>query len=137
MKRILILSVFLAGMLGACGTPQAASSTAEPTTLLADVPPEYSDLTNPLGAEAAEAGQAVYKTNCATCHGETGHGDGPVGASLTPRPMNLVVLQESALDDYLFWRISTGKPGTAMVGWKGILTEEQIWQVVALMRTMK
>lgn len=136
MKRILFLVVFLAGVLGACGTPQAASTT-EPGTTLADVPSEYSGLTNPLGAEAAEAGQAVFKTNCATCHGETGHGDGPVSASLTPRPMNLVVLQESAQDDYLFWRISTGKPGTAMVGWKGILTEEQIWQVVALMRTMK
>ncbi|MDO9300020.1 MAG: hypothetical protein Q7T89_01490 [Anaerolineales bacterium] len=40
-------------------------------------------------------------------------------------------------DDYLFWRVSTGKEGASMVGWKGILTDEHIWQVVSFVRTLK
>ena len=42
----------------------------------------------PLGASAgdAAAGKTVYTTNCASCHGDSGKGDGPVGAALDPRP---------------------------------------------------
>lgn len=38
-----------------------------------------------LADEAAqvEAGRAVYLAACATCHGETGRGDGPMSAYLT------------------------------------------------------
>jgi mono/diheme cytochrome c family protein len=71
------------------------------------------------------------------CHGAQGHGDGPAGQSLEPRPRNLAELQPKAGDDFLFWRISEGKPGTSMVAWKGILTEERIWQVVSFLRTLK
>lgn len=28
----------------------------------------------------------LFKTRCATCHGETGHGDGPASAALNPKP---------------------------------------------------
>jgi mono/diheme cytochrome c family protein len=48
-----------------------------------------------------------------------------------------VELQSTVADDYLFWRIHNGKTGTAMVAWKGILTDEQIWQVVSFIRTLK
>jgi mono/diheme cytochrome c family protein len=57
--------------------------------------------------------------------------------SLDPKPKNLAILQETAADDYLFWRISEGKPGTSMVAWKGILTEEQIWQTVSFIRSLE
>ena len=40
-------------------------------------------------------------------------------------------------DDYLYWRIATGKEGTSMVAWKGVLTDDQIWQAVAFVRTLK
>jgi high-affinity iron transporter len=37
-------------------------------------------------ATAAE-GRALYRQNgCGTCHGASGHGDGPVGKTLDPRP---------------------------------------------------
>jgi len=78
----------------------------------------------------------LFKTNCATCHGDTGHGDGPAGAALVPAPKNLAELQTQVGDDYLFWRINAGKDGTAMVSWKGVLTEEQVWQVISFIRTL-
>ncbi len=136
MRNTFFLFVLLSVLLAACGAPQS-SQASDPVTVIVTVPPEYTGLTNPLGADAAEAGAKVFATNCASCHGEMGHGDGPVATSLTPRPVNLANLQATSSDDYLFWRISTGRSGTAMVGWKGILADEQIWQVVTFLRTLK
>ena len=135
-KSILLvaLSVFL---LTACGSSSSTSSDQNETGTLATVPAEYAGKTNPLGADAAAAGEKAFLANCQMCHGPQGHGDGPAGGSLDPKPKNLAVLQENAGDDYLFWRISEGKPGTSMVAWKGILTEEQIWQIVSFIRTLK
>jgi mono/diheme cytochrome c family protein len=82
-------------------------------------------------------GETVFQTNCVICHGSQGHGDGPASQSLEPKPRNLAELQKNVGDDFLFWRITEGKPGTAMVAWKGILTEDQIWQVISFIHTLK
>lgn len=133
MKKVVFVTFMLAALvLAACG-----GGGAETVVALDSVPADFAGKTNPLGADAATAGAEVFKTNCAACHGETGLGDGPAGAALDPAPKNLADLQAQAGDDYLFWRITTGKEGTSMVPWKGILTEEQIWQVVAFLRTLK
>lgn len=134
MKKDLFVVLLLAALvLAACGGGGSAEVSAE----LESVPSEYAGQTNPLGADVALEGAKVFKTNCESCHGPQGHGDGPAGAALNPAPKNLGELQARAGDDYLFWRIATGKPGTSMVAWKGILTDEQIWQLVAFIRTLK
>lgn len=135
MKKILFAILILSAViLAACGGG-AASAPATP----APVPADYAGKTNPLGADAATAGAEVYKTNCESCHGPQGHGDGPAGAALDPTPKNLpeLIAMPGAGDDFLFWRISTGKPGTSMVAWKGVLTDEQIWQTIAYLHTLK
>jgi mono/diheme cytochrome c family protein len=38
--------------------------------------------------EAIAAGRALFKTNCVSCHGDNGQGDGPSGLLLNPRPRN-------------------------------------------------
>ena len=124
---ILVLSAIV---LAACGGGSDA-------TAIATVPAEYAGATNPLGADAATEGAEVFKTNCESCHGPQGHGDGPAGAALDPAPKNLPEIAAQVSDDYLYWRINTGKEGTAMVAWKGVLTDEQIWQAVAYIRTLK
>ncbi len=131
MKKILLVVLALAAfLLAACGGEETPAA-------LDTVPADFAGKTNPLGADAATAGADVFKTNCQTCHGPQGHGDGPAGAALDPQPKNLAELQTQATDDYLFWRIRAGKEGTSMVAWKGILTDEQIWQVVSFIRTLK
>jgi mono/diheme cytochrome c family protein len=46
----------------------------------------------PAAAAAApvslERGRDLYKVNCAPCHGEKGHGDGPAAAGFNPKPRN-------------------------------------------------
>ncbi len=132
--RFMILTSVL--MLVACSNRGSLSNANENATL-APVATEYAGLTNPLGADAATQGAEVFQTNCEMCHGSQGHGDGPAGQALDPRPRNLAELQTKASDDFLFWRIREGKPGTPMVAWKGILTDEQIWQVISFIRTLK
>ncbi len=132
MKKVLFAVLVLAALvLAACGGGADAVAT------LAPVPSDFAGQTNPLGADAAAAGAEVFKTNCESCHGPQGHGDGPAGAALDPAPKNLAELQATAGDDYLYWRINTGKEGTSMVAWKGVLTDEQIWQAVSFIRTLK
>ena len=137
-KLILVMwtgILFLAA--SACGGSESPSSSTNENATLAPVPAEYAGLINPLGVDAAAPGAEVFRTNCEMCHGPQGHGDGPAGQSLEPKPGNLAEVQTRAGDDYLFWRIHDGKPGTSMVAWQGILTDEQIWQAIAFIRTLK
>ena len=134
MKKVtLTLFILVILTLAAC----SGNETTESTGTLSLVPADYAGLTNPLGADAAMAGANVFTNNCAACHGQQGHGDGPASTALDPAPKNLPELSTIVADDYLFWRISTGKPGTAMTAWKGVLTDEQTWQVVSFIRTLK
>lgn len=138
MKRLIIVLLMSVMALAACGGNNVAlTSEVDENATLAPVPAEYAGLTNPFGGEQEGQGAEIFRTNCATCHGSEGHGDGPAGQALDPHPKNLALLQAKAGDDFLFWRIHDGVPGTSMVAWKGILTDEQIWQVVSFLRTLK
>jgi mono/diheme cytochrome c family protein len=134
MRKVLLIGSIL-GLIILAACEVDTSSTVQVTT--EPVPAEFAGLTNPLGADAAADGAEIFKINCTPCHGTKGHGDGPAGAALDPAPRDLAELQSLVGDDYLFWRINTGKPGTSMVAWQGILSDEEIWQVVAFIRTLK
>ena len=133
-KKIIFAVMLIAFVLAGCGNAGPSSNQG---TNSESMPSAYAGKTNPLGAEAVPVGAKIFKDYCAACHGESGHGDGPSGAALEPHPKNLAALQPQVSDDYLFWRINNGKQGTAMAAWKGALTEEQIWQVIAFIRTLK
>ncbi len=134
-NKIILFVVLIFGLivLSACGGYSPAGSQAP----LAAVPPDFAGRTNPLGPDASTAGGAIFKIYCSSCHGDTGHGDGEAGLYLDPRPANLAVLNSTVADDFLYWRINTGKEGASMPAWKGVLDEQQIWQVIAFIRTFK
>ncbi len=133
---VLLAVLVLASLtLTACGGGTAKKEEPKP------VPAEFAGKTNPLGADAAAAGMEVFSLNCASCHGETGKGDGPAGASLDPRPADLVAEQASLKDDFLFWVISEGGSAAglspSMASYKDLLSEEEIWQIVSYIRSLK
>src|SRR5688500_7375712 len=98
--RKILFAIYAGGLLlAACGGNETSSPVANENATLAPVPAEYAGLTNPLGTEAEGAGAEVFRTNCEMCHGPQGHGDGPAGQSLEPRPGNLAQVQSKAGDD--------------------------------------
>src|ERR1700754_111764 len=74
-------------------------------------------------------GASLYQQVCAVCHGAQGHGDGPAGLNLSPRPVDFTLQeradQRSALS--LYEVISQGVDGTPMVGFAGQLSSEDRW----------
>ncbi|MGD9852264.1 MAG: cytochrome c [Nitrospirales bacterium] len=83
-----------------------------------------------------EAGAGVYRTNCVSCHGTKGKGDGPVAVHLTPPPADLTSKTVKGKNDQdLLKIIREGKPGTSMPAWKGGLSDQQIQDVLAYIRT--
>lgn len=71
----------------------------------------------------------LYAENCATCHGESGRGDGPaVNAQMEPSPTNFTDQQRAhARSLYgLFNTITLGVEGTAMPSYKQ-MDREQRW----------
>jgi len=130
---VLVILVFSALLLSACGGGSAADTP--------NIPAEYAGKTNPLGSDAAAAGQAIYVVQCASCHGESGKGDGPAGQALTPPAANLVESTAKYGDDYLHYRIAEGGSmdpyNSSMPAFKNVLSADEIWQVVTYIDTLK
>lgn len=87
----------------------------------------------------AAAGKVKYDTLCASCHGATGLGDGAAAAALNPKPKNLQATTRS--DEELKKIVKLGGPSAGlsplMVAWGGVLTDPEIDNVVAYIRTLK
>ena len=70
----------------------------------------------------------LYTTNCVSCHGATGHGDGPAGKGLTPPPADFHnadrMARRSAFG--LYNTISLGVPDTSMTPFAS-LSEDDRW----------
>jgi cbb3-type cytochrome c oxidase subunit III len=102
--------------------------------------PQAAKLKNEVPADAASiaAGQAVYQKQCAGCHGDTGKGDGKMGAELTPKPSNLADAdwKHGSTDGEIFTVIRDGVKTTAMRPYGKKLTTHQLWDVVNYVRSI-
>jgi mono/diheme cytochrome c family protein len=82
----------------------------------------------------AQDGAATYKSKCQMCHGATGMADTPAGKSTKARPFNDPdVVKMSDAD--LIAVTTNGK--NKMPAYKGKLTDAQIKDVVAYIRTLQ
>ena len=93
---------------------------------------------NPLAGNpaAAKAGAFEFRINCALCHGLGARGGGR-GPDLTHAHK-----RHGDSDADMFHNISTGIPGTAMpangTNGQGVgMTDEEIWQIVAYLRSVQ
>lgn len=81
------------------------------------------------------SGREIYVNTCIRCHGIDGKG--ALGIKLVPPPADLTSsVVQNRLDGTLFRRIHEGKPNTAMGAWKYSLSDEEIWDVLAYVRTL-
>ena len=94
-------------------------------------------------AFAAEDGAAIYKSYCATCHGDTGKGDGAASASLDPKPASFVDPKFwSSRDDAAVKKVikdggaSVGK-SSLMIAWGSVLDDAKIDAVIKHLKTFK
>lgn len=95
---------------------------------------------NPVKADARSiaAGQKLYDTECAGCHGDTGKGDGAMGDDLNPKPPNLVDAdwKHGSTDGEIFLVIRDGAKNTEMKPYAKKMTANQIWDVVNYLRSI-
>ena len=97
-------------------------------------------LKNPVAsnAESIAAGQKLYAKNCASCHGESGKGDGKMGAQLKPLPSNLTDAEwkHGSTDGEIFTVLRDGVKTTPMKSFKSKMTEHELWDVVNYVRSL-
>jgi glucose/arabinose dehydrogenase len=86
---------------------------------------------NPFAAQknAVAAGAKAYATSCAPCHGPAGQGTGNI-PDLAQGPTQV------APEGEVFWFITTGSVNNGMPAW-GNLPEEQRWQIVSFLKSLK
>jgi mono/diheme cytochrome c family protein len=81
----------------------------------------------------AEAGADVYATQCASCHGATGGGDGAAGRALTPEPTDFTTGDLDAQRAYNVVKKGGMAEGMAptMPGFERTMDDQTIRDVVA------
>lgn len=104
------------------------------------VPSIYRTARNPFRRTIGNVveGARLYDLRCAMCHGVMGVGDGAAGERLSSPPADLGASLTDPIhgDDFFFWTISDGGRafGTDMPGFRGDLSDAEIWKIVTFMR---
>jgi mono/diheme cytochrome c family protein len=114
----------------------------------APIPPAYAGASIPTRVWTDPAmiarGKEIYSARCAVCHGGKGDGKGPAALNLPLKPADLTdaTMVAEMAGSYWFWRVSEGglvepfrSKGSAMPAWKGELSREDRWAVIAYAHT--
>lgn len=99
--------------------------------LLAPADPGAEETKNPYtgNPEAIADGKRLFqRTGCFACHGP--EAEGGIGPDLTD---DVWVYQPT--DATLFNAIQNGRSGTVMAAWRGQLTADEIWKIIAFIRS--
>jgi mono/diheme cytochrome c family protein len=80
-------------------------------------------------ADAAAAGRKLFERHCAACHGPEGRG--------RERAVDLhSALIQEAPPGVVFWALRNGRIRKGMPSWSA-LPDQQIWQIVTYLKTLK
>lgn len=85
----------------------------------------------------ADKGRQFYMSNCFSCHGVKGDGNGPRAHFNTPRPRDFTSEASRRMlnRERLFDSITKGKVGTVMPAWGKVLTDQQIANIAEFVFT--
>jgi high-affinity iron transporter len=80
----------------------------------------------------------IYQETCSQCHGPKGHGDGPAGLGLEPRPTNFHDLErmQGISPHQAYNTISLGVNGTGMAAYAGI-SEADRWSLAFYISSLR
>lgn len=99
----------------------------------------------PPNAELLARGKEVYaQMQCASCHGESGRGDGPSALTLVddwgnpirPNDFTRGIYKGGSRDEDIYLRFRTGMTGTPMPSYEGLLKDEDIYAVVRYVKSL-
>lgn len=91
----------------------------------------------PMTTPDLRRGAQVFQTQCAVCHGPRGHGDGPLAATLDPKPTALSERTRSRERSLLalYQVVSNGVKGTAMTSFD-VLPDQDRWALAFFVGTL-
>lgn len=81
-------------------------------------------------------GLAHFRSHCVQCHGAPGIAPQPFALGLRPQPANLVHSAREWSPGELFWTVKHGIKMTGMPAWRFRMMDDDIWSVVAFLRTL-
>jgi len=135
MKKIL----FGLAVLAAFTFTQTANAQAKPKGKEWKTPAADASKKSPIKAGDANAiseGKALWGTNCKSCHGVKGLGDGTKAEKIDISCGDFSSKEfQSTSDGEMFYKTKIGRK--PMPSYKEKLSDTEIWQLVAYMRTMK
>jgi mono/diheme cytochrome c family protein len=93
---------------------------------------------NPVGADELNlvAGARLYREHCTMCHGDPAHPKSLLADSLNPPAPQFMDDMADMPENQNFYILQHGIRWTAMPGWKTVLSEQQIWQLVTFLSQM-
>jgi cytochrome c oxidase cbb3-type subunit 3 len=93
-----------------------------------DIAPVIPDL-----SDEERAGEKLFQSNCAFCHGADGTGKNWIGSFLQPNPRNLTdaIFMNTMSRQRLRQVIRDGLENSTMPAWKNVLSAEQIDNIVS------
>ena len=83
-----------------------------------------------------ELGKKIYSDRCKACHGDRGDGQTFATNALNPPPKNFTTMtsRRELTRKRMTRSITQGRPGTAMMPWKDVLSLNEIKAVVGYIR---
>lgn len=120
----------------------AVSSCDEMREDISDDSGVTTETRNPLSDDptAIASGERLYITNCSTCHGLEGKGDGASGQTLPRLPQDLTTDDVMRISDgQIFLTLKNGRMRDGLMTMPPIrrLSHQQMWQIVAYIRTLR
>jgi len=107
--------------------------------------PVASDAKNPvpISESSVARGKHLFLNYCSNCHGAKADGKGVIAENLVPEPRNLIVVAswgEKPFIDYmsdarLYDSITNGVPGTSMLPWIKVFSDDDRWHIINFLRS--
>lgn len=88
------------------------------------------------GEATIERGLALYRGHCVQCHGAPGVAPESFALGLMPAPANLAHTGRAWSPAEIYWVVRNGMKMTGMPAWEFRLSEEELWAVVAFIRSL-